>query len=334
MPIPDAPALPTTRSFSYLTPEDVGNYGAAWAQRDAALQARIAELEAAQPDTPTGTVFGIDLSNLTGDKPLTEKEKVDAHRALGLKLTNVRVFFGSAVPAWTNERIQALDPTKGDSITISTLSRDVAGMTSFLKNTPDAWRGHVDLCHGHEREADLLAASNPDAAVKDWLAGCAEKAHMLDGLGSYGYSSDNFGKIGLYYTQVFGKTNERNTREKFYGGQDFGWFGEDCYQPANWLNQQDKYATPDELFGGIVNFAAQIGRPCRIPEWGSTLAKTDTNGQRRAQTITDGGAYLKSKGVLSANWWCATGSTDSTQPKGYRDFHLEGTPGLAAYLAL
>jgi hypothetical protein len=333
--IPDAPLVPSLRTLTYVDPADFIAYRALWDARDTAQQARIAELEAQQKPAPPTTLFGVDLSDITGDAPLSEAQKVDAHRALGLALTNVRVFFGSSVPSWSSERIRALDPTRGDSIIVSTLSRDVAGMTAWLKNTPDQWRGHVDLTHGHEREADLLGQANPDAAVADWLAGCQEKADMLDGLGSWGYSSDDFGKIMLHYTQHHGPTTMRDTYERFHGGQDFGWFGEDCYHNAAWLNgSPGRYETPTELFGGIADFCAQAGLPCRIPEWGATLAKGDTDGAGRARAVADGGAYLAARGVLSANWWCATGSKDATQPHGYRDFHLEGTPALAAFLAL
>lgn len=320
------------------------NFSAIIAGRDqiiAARDATIVKLQA-QINSLNPIRFGIDLSDLTTDKPLTEAQKVASHRAAGLALTDVRVFAGSAVPSWSMERIKALDPTLGDSVVISTLSRDVAGMTTFFKNTPDEWRGHVDLSNGHEREADLLASANPQA-VNDWLAGCLEKATMLDGLGAWGYSSDNFGKIMLHFTQEHGPTAQRDTRARFYGGQDFGWFGEDCYHYSTWLNQQDRYETPAELFDGILDFCAQIKRPCRIPEWGAVLAKTDTLGVRRGKAITDGGAYLKAKAatglvIQGANWWCGSGSPDTTQPGGVRNFHLEhfgaASPELAAYLAL
>lgn len=338
MTMPPVPAVPPTRTstLTYIDSADLANYTNAWQTRDAAQQARIAELEAQIP-APT-TVFGIDLSDLTGDKPLSEAQKVNAHRALGLKLTNVRVFDGSGLPDWTSERIKALDPTKGDSILISSLTTDIAGMTTALKNTPDEWRGRVRVSHGHEREADLLSQADPDAAVKAWLDGNARKADMLDSLGSYGYSSDDLVKILLWYSQVI-DTRYKGTQEKFYGGQNFGMWGMDCYHNAAWLNQQDRYATPQELFDPVLDFAAQIGRPVCIPEWGATLAKTDTNGARRAQSVSDGGAYLRSKDAVFANWWCGTGKTDSTQPEGYRNFHLEkvagaSSPELQAYLAL
>ena len=301
---------------------------------NATLTAENASLRAQiQAQQPTGTRFGIDLSNLTGDKPLTEKQKVTAHRAAGLRLTNVRVFAGSSVPSWSDERVQALDPARGDSILVSTLSRDKAGLATWLRNTPDAWRGHVRLSHGHEREADILKSANPTASLADWLAGCQEKAELLDAASSYGYSSDDLVKIMLWYSQVI-DPKTKGSQERFHGGQDFGMWGMDCYHNAAWLNVGDRYTTPAELFDPVITFARQAGRPVCVPEWGATLAKTDTHGTRRAQAITDGGAYLKAAGVVFANWWCGAGSLDPTQPKGYRDFHLDGTPALAAYVAL
>jgi hypothetical protein len=298
-----------------------------------AQQAKIAALEAQLAPKRT-TQFGIDLSDLGPDQPLTEAQKVSSHRALGLPLTHVRVFFGTSVPSWSSERIKALDPTKGDSILISTLSRDVAGMTTFLKNTPDEWRGHVEVAHGHEREADLLAAANPTAAVNDWLAGNLEKATMLDGLGSWGYSSDDLVKILLWFSQVI-DPKCKGTQERFYGGQDFGKWGMDCYHYQYWLNALDRYATPAELFDPVIDFAAQIGRPCVVPEWGGTLAKTDTDGTRRAQAIAEGGAYLQAKGVVHANWWCGAGSKDASQPTGWRNHHLDvARSNVDAFLSL
>lgn len=313
-------------------------YAAETSARDAteaALEAQIADLKAQLAAKDQKTTFGFDISALGPDANLSDAKKIADHKALlGLKgVQNVRVFFGSDVPRWNDSRLQALGPD--DGALISTLSRDGAGQATFLANTPDKFRqrpGQIKLAHGHERDANLLKSSNPAAAIRDWLDGNQQKADLLDA--AEGYSTDDLVKITLYYSQTFDAAC-KNTRERFYGDQNFGIFGEDCYHPQQWLNQQDRYATPEELFGGIVAFCKQIGRPCAIPEWGGTLSSGDTDGSRRAQAIKDGGAYLRANGVLFANWWCATGSKDSSQPGGYRNHHLEiAASNVAAYKSL
>ena len=104
------------------------------------LRARVAELEAAQPKA-AGTVFSVDLGDIpdSPDAPISEAIKVRDHKTLLQtdSIQRIRVFFGSAVPRWDDERIAALGAS--DSLVISTLSRDRAGLAAFLANTPKSW---------------------------------------------------------------------------------------------------------------------------------------------------------------------------------------------------
>lgn len=276
-----------------------------------------------QPPPIPKPVFSLDFGDITGspDEPVPESQKRADHVAmLGVdNVQHVRVFFGSAVPSWNTERLQAL--TEKDSVIISTLSTDGAGLAKFLANTPDKFRqrhGQVGLAHGHEKDAELLAATNPTAAIKAWLDGNRQKADLLV---ASDLDSDEFDlyKILLHYTQEHDtKLSNRRTRELFYGGQDFGTWGEDVYHFQTWLNQQDRYESAEELFGPCIAFAESKDLPVMFAEWGGTRAKTDTTGVRRAQAIAEGGAFLiaenerlVAKGgrcrIKGANWWCAAG---------------------------
>lgn len=320
-------------------------------ERDATivqLQARIAELES--PSTPLKTVFSWDVSSLGDDANRTEATKIASHKTLfGVdSIQNVRVFFGSDVPVWTDARIAQL--TEKDSCLISTLSRDKAALLTFLKNTPDRFRkraGQVKLAHGHERDAELTTAS----LLQGWLDGNAEKADLLVAAGIPTMSEDDLVKITLHYSQeghgVFSRGAGIPTREQMYGGQNYGIYGEDCYAHRTWINQKNRYETPEEQFGGFVAFLKQIGLPGAVPEWGAERASTngvapmDSTGAGRAKYITDGGAYLKAQKMADGsplfrfvNWWCADGFRDGARVL----HHLEETgttaPEVAAYKTL
>lgn len=234
----------------------------------------------------SGPEFSWDISNLGNDKLKPDAQKIASHKSLfGVDaIRHVRVFFGTAVPRWDDERFLAL--TDKDSAVVSTLSRDRAGVANFYASTPDRFRqrpAQILAAHGHEREANLLTAT----ALSAWLDGNAELADILDG--TEGYSTDNLIKITLWYSQQLDQRAEVPSREQMYGGQDFGIFGEDCYSPRHW----SRYATPAEMFGPITEFCRSIGRPCAIPEWGAERVPTDTTGSGRARFIIDGGAFLQ-----------------------------------------
>lgn len=291
------------------------------------LRARIRELEQGQQPQPADTVFSFDISNLGDDRARPDKQKIAAHKALfGVdSIQHVRVFFGGAVPRWDDERFQAL--TEKDSAVVSTLSRDRAAVARFLAATPERFRqrpGQILMAHGHEREANLLTA----AALRGWLDGNAELADLLND--AEGYSPDNLIKITLWYSQEQDQRTAVPSREQMYGGQDFGIFGEDVYNPR----AAKSYRTAEQMFGPIVTFAKEIGRPCAIPEWGAERKASDPTGHGRAKFITDGGAYLREHGVLFANWWCADGFREGERVLHHLEEHGNDSPEVAAFRAL
>lgn len=329
-----ASSAPAVRTLTYCDPTEVAAYALASQNREAELLAEIERLKAGNSTPPVQ--FSFDLSNLPGtpDAAIPDAKKLaDKKAALGVKkATNVRVFFGTKVPRWDDERIQALNPAVGDTFILSTLTTDWAALTKFYKATPDAWRqGNYMSCYGHEREANLLTA----AALKSWLDGNKRMTDVMVGA-NVGLTSDHFGKIGLYYSQEEDQRDTVPTREEMYGGQDWGFFGEDCYHPRARL-ARGFYTAPERLFGPILDFATQIGRPTIIPEWGGERAKGDTDGTGRAKAIADGGTYLKARNgqnglrIIGANWWWGGGIRDG-QIVGH-DLGI-GTPEVAAYKKL
>lgn len=234
----------------------------------------------------SGPRYSWDTSNLGNDAKLTDVQKISSHKSLfgTSKIEHVRVFFGSSVPSWSNPRIQAL--SDGDSFTLSSLSTDWAGIAAFLAATPAKFQrpGAVTYAFGHEREADL----DTGPLLAAWLDGNARLADVLDA-GPY-TSRDDLVKITLWYSQEQDKRAGVSipNREQMYGGQDFGIFGEDVYNPR----AASRYFTASEMFGPITSFAKSIGRPCAIPEWGGERLATDTTGSGRAKFIQEGAAFL------------------------------------------
>jgi hypothetical protein len=241
----------------------------------------------------TGTEYSFDTSALGNDANRPEDVKINSHKVLfGVtRVRNLRVFFGSAPPTWTGKeiehrRIAALKP--GDSLLFSSLSTNWAAWSEFLHNTPDHLRGAVLGCFGHEREANL----DRGPKLKAWLAANDRMFDTFDAAEAYGYVTDEHaGKIGLFYSQEIDKKSGVSipNREDLYGGQDRGWFGEDVYNPR----ASKTYWSPERLFGPIIAFTKEIGRPCRIPEWGGERVDSDKTGEGRARWITDCAAYLE-----------------------------------------
>lgn len=235
----------------------------------------------------TGPRFSWDTSSLGNDASKSESLKISSHKTLfGVdNIQHVRVFFGTSVPNWSDARILAL--TDKDSMVVSSLSTDRAGVAAFLAATPAKFRtrpGQVTYAFGHEREANL----DVGPLLKAWLDGNQMVADLLHA--APGYSTDDLVKIGLWYSQEQDKRAGVSipNREQLYGGQNFGSFGEDVYNPR----AATRYFTPAEMFGPITAFCKQVGRPCAIPEWGGERLTTDTTGTGRAKFIADGAAFL------------------------------------------
>lgn len=294
--------------------------------------ALIAQLEAGQQ---TGTVFGFDVSNLGTDSKLTEQQKLDSHRSLlgAGDAQHVREFFNPGQTlTWNTPRLNALGP--GDSVVISMKDHPARnGFAAFDKNRPDKFRqrpGQVIYAYHHECEAEWAKATNKAAWIADYTS--AYQA-LADGLVANGTGTQHdVVKILLWYSQVIASAT-KGSWDTFHAGQNFGLLGMDCYHYQAWLNRTSggkpvgRYATPDELFGPLVAMKSS-GLDVCAPEWGGTLANSDTDGSARAKAITDGGAYLKQHGVVWANWWCAQGSPG-------RNHHLEqAASNVAAYKGL
>lgn len=231
-----------------------------------------------------GTVWSFDTSSLGRDAARSEAEKVDSHKTL-LRVPNVRhirVFFGGAPPTWKgtateHKRIAALKP--GDTFLFSSLSTDWAAWRRFYAETPDQFRdGREPLCaFGHEREADLNVATT----LRPWLDGNARVADILNN--AAGYTTDHLVKIGLFFSQEIEKNPATPNREQLYGGQDFGLFGEDVYNPRAAAG----YRSAAQLVGPIFAFAREVGRPTCIPELGGVRKASDATGAGRAKMIAD-----------------------------------------------
>jgi hypothetical protein len=344
-PIPVVPALPAASPGISIPPHYpetvVRARDAAWLEHSRAQVAEIERLNAlleAGDSTPR-IEFSFDIGDIGGtpDAPQTEAKKLADRKAmLGVPyVKDVRVFFGTSVPRWDDERIQALDPTIGDTFVLSTLTTDFAGLRTFYANAPDEWRGNFRSCYGHEREANLLT----DALLAAWLNGNARMAAEVDASG-YMNVDEHFGKLTLFYSQQIDQRIEIPTREEMHGGQNFGFFGEDCYHPRARLSR-GFYETAPNLFGPILDFAQSVGRPCLIGEWGGERAAGDTTGQGRAAAITEGGEYLKSRHgqnglrIIGANWWWAYGLRDGVVLD--HNLHAGGNvnaPEVAAFRAL
>lgn len=286
---------------------------------------------------PPVTVFSVDISNLGDDATLTEAAKLNGHKTLfGVdNLQNVRHFFGARPLSWTEERLAAL--TDKDSVLISVSTRRTrTEIRNFLAATPAKFRqrkGQVKACYKHECEAEWKASGKSAAWMTDYLAGNLDWAEELDASPFATQSRDDVVKIMLWYSQHIAASGVVDTMDAFYGGQDFGVFGMDCYHYQVWLNN-GRYATPEELFGKLVAFGKKVGRPVAAPEWGGEVAAGDTDGARRAQAIADGGAYCKANGLLWANWWCADGSRDGATGLP-RKHHVDPYPSnVAAMTAL
>lgn len=278
--------------------------------------------------------YSIDISALGTDANVTEKQKVDGHKALVQPhlpaaeryLRDVRVFFGSRALSWTDARIQAL--TERDSLIISvSTQRSAAEWDAFLAATPERFRvlpEQVKACYKHECEAEWKAAGKTQAWLDDYYLGNKRISDAMARSQWSNQTKDCVVKIMLWYSQHIDAAL-KDTMDKFYGGQDFGYFGMDCYHYQVWANN-GRYATPQELFGKILAFCRQIGRKCIIPEWGGERAAGDTTGAGRAKAITDGGALLNQNAdiVVGANWWCAEGSKDAVTGLP-RKHHLGGT---------
>lgn len=234
----------------------------------------------------SGPRYSWDTSNLGNDANLTDAQRISGHKSLfgTSKIEHVRVFFGTSVPSWSHPRIAALGVN--DSFTLSSLSTDWSGIAAFLAATPAKFQrpGAMTYAFGHEREADL----DTGPLLQAWLDGNARLADTLDA-GPY-TSRDDLVKITLWYSQ---EQDSRvgisiPNRQQMYGGQDFGIFGEDVYNPR----ASTRYFSASEMFGPITSFAKSIGRPCAIPEWGGERLDTDTTGSGRAKFIQEGAAFL------------------------------------------
>jgi LysM repeat protein len=292
------------------------------------------------PAAVARTVYSWDISDLGNDKARPDAAKIASHKALfGVdNIQNVRQFSGTGVPSWSNERFAAL--TERDSVLVSTLSRDRAGLLAWLKATPEKFRqrpGQVKLCHGHEREANLTVGP----VLQEWLDGCREKADLLVAAGIPTMSEDDFVKITLHHSQHHETNPATPNREQVYGGQDFGIFGEDAYSYRTWINQQNRYETPVELLGEYVSFLYDIGLPGALPEWGAERTPKDTTGAGRAKFIADTGAYVRSLRMADGtplirfvNWWCADGFRDGARVLHHLEEHGPTSPEVAAYKAL
>lgn len=293
--------------------------------------ARVAELEKARQTERT--VFSFDVSTLGSDASVSEANKVAGHKALlGTdSVQNLRVFFGNGALSWNNARIKAC--TDKDSLLVSFNKWDRVALRKFLADTPERFRqrpGQVKVCFKHEFEAEWRDATDRGQWLADWLGANAALADELDNSPWDTQSRDDVVKILLWYSQMIDAAC-KGTWRQFYGGQDFGYIGMDCYHYQVWLGK-GRYATPEELFGLLVQIGMQTGRPVCAPEWGGELAAGDTDGAGRAKAIREGGAYAVEHGIRFVNWWCAAGSKDAKTGQA-RDHHLDAFPSNVAALA-
>lgn len=283
------------------------------AQLDAANK-KIAQLQAIingptppppGPPPVSSTQFGIDVSTLSETDSL--QTVIAKHRATwGAALPHIRVFSGGTISQWTDPIPKVLVP--GDKPVFSFKQWDLASFNSFMDGIPAGFN-EVWVCHYHEPEDDAKKSGDVANFIKNYLnvyaqLDAARKAHKNG-------PKVKLVKIFMYYQEVTAK-QVGCTWNEFHGGQSFvDALGFDCYNPANWANQQNRYATPDELFGELLAAHKATGIPFCVPELGSILAANDTNGKNRAAAIAGWVKYLQDNGCLWANWWCSNGNVGS-----------------------
>lgn len=292
------------------------------------LNAQVAAFQAQV--TPETTAFSFNLSRLAGDGDVAEATKISSHKsALGLSRTdNMREFFqpGQTL-SWSTERLAACQPGDGVLISMKDHPRN-NGFATWVKNMPDKFRqrpGQVKFAFQHEGEKQMVGGSFTLQAYLDAYQFLADTG-VSTGL----YTPDDVVRIFLWYSAVIDATT-KGKQEQMIGSQNFGLVGMDCYNYVAWANQQDRYATAQELLDPVITLGKNHSLPVCVPEWGAAvLAATDTDATRLASTIKAQGAYMKDNGVLFANWWCGQGAGD-----GSRNQHLERFPVLVdAYKSL
>jgi hypothetical protein len=238
----------------------------------------------------------------------------------GPTLPHIRLFSSGKIDQWTDPDPKAL--VAGDKACFSFKTWDLASFNSFMDGIPAGFN-EVWVCHWHECEDDAKKSGDIPTFIKNYLnvyaqMDAARKAHRNG-------SKVKFVKIFMFYQEVIVK-QAGCTWKEFHGGQNFvDAIGFDCYSPAAWANQGDRYATPVELFGELQAAGKATGIPICVPELGAQLAKTDTNGTRRAAAIQGYVDYAKANNFLWVNWWCSNGNVGSSF-----DFRLENDAAALA----
>ncbi|MDG4804141.1 hypothetical protein [Micromonospora sp. WMMD980] len=229
------------------------------------------------------------------------------------KLQMARIFFPGMPPAWKGSRADVVDRTVVVSFKASpqeiNSGRHDARLASWFASIP---RDHnVYWSYFHEPEDDVeRGAFTTDAYRAAWkrvagLAARADNAKLINTLILMCWTLDS--KSGRSF-------------DAFYPGGDvieaLGW---DCY---NWGKKWKRYASPQEIYGPIINKSKALGKPWGVAETGSDLVPGDS-GAGRATWIRAMTSYLNGQRPEFVAYYNQTVSQG--------DFRLLDRPSIQAW---
>ncbi|GAB3053757.1 hypothetical protein [Micromonospora schwarzwaldensis] len=231
------------------------------------------------------------------------------------KLQMARIFFPGLPPAWSGSRADVVDRTVVVSFKASpqeiNSGRHDSRLRSWFASIP---RDHnVYWSYFHEPEDDVeRGAFSTDAYRSAWkrVAGLAEQAgnpRLINTLILMCWTLDP--KSGRSF-------------DAFYPGGDvieaLGW---DCY---NWGKKWKRYASPQEIYGPMINKSKALGKPWGVAETGSDLVPGDS-GTGRAEWIRSMAGFLNGQRPEFVAYYNQTVSQG--------DFRLLDQPSIQAWKA-
>lgn len=138
--------------------------------------------------------------------------------------------------------------------------------------------------------------------------------------------ADQAGNSNLHATLVLmgwtvNRMSDRDWRDYYPGDDVIDVLGWDNY---NWGHSNGRYATPEEIYGRVIEISNQLGKPWGIAETGTRLLAGD-DGTDRAQWLSQVGEFLADRGALWATYFNSTVGgdfrlTDGPSQQAWREF--------------
>lgn len=97
--------------------------------------------------------------------------------------------------------------------------------------------------------------------------------------------------------------SNRDWRDYYAGDSVIDVLGWDPYNDATSQEGPKSYASPESIFGNVVEISKNAGKPFAIGETGTRLIPTDPNGTQRAEWLKDVARYLDNEGALFVAYW-------------------------------